>query len=382
MLRLQKQLLSLLRSGGCASPLQSPHRLLYSTSSTTSASAFSVDDYLVNTCGLTREQAPRASRLLSHLKSPSNPDAVLAFLSGLGLSRSDIAGIVATDPQCLCSKVDRTLAPRVAALRGLGLLDSEIVNIVLSSCSTMALRTGDIAGRIEFWIAIFGSLDNFLRASKTANRILSCRLDRVIKPNIAYLRQCGLDVSDVAKLGSNGLPLLGSNPERLKELVMRADKLGVPRSSGQFKYALSIVNFVSQEKIDSKREVLKRALGCTDEQLRIAVVKHSSLLRASEDNLLATAEFLTNEVGLEPEYIVHRPALLGYSLKRRLLPRYLVMKVLQEKGILRVDYFSMAAATEKKFRSTYIDRHKESIPGLADVYAVACSGEMPSQLRP
>ncbi|XP_006656797.1 transcription termination factor MTERF8, chloroplastic-like [Oryza brachyantha] len=379
MLRLQKQLLSLPRGGGCACPLPSPHRLLYSTASTTSASTFSVDDYLVTACGLTRAQVPRASRLLFRLNSPSKADAVLAFFSGLGLSRSDIAGIIASDPLLLRAKVDVTLAPRVDALRGLGLSDSEMVSLVLAA-ATM-LRRSDVASKLKFWISVFGSFDELLPSIKSCNRILLPNLDTMLKPNIAYLKQCGLSAIDIAKLHFNAYWVLGSNPERLKELVMRADKLGVPRNSGQFKYALATVACVSQEKIDSRRETLKRALGCTDEQLRIAVVHHPSILRASVDKLRTTAEFLTTKVGLDPEYIVHRPAFFGYSLKRRLLPRYLVMKALQESGIVRVDYCSMVVVTETQFRSSYIDRHKESIPGLAEIYAACCSGEMPSELQ-
>ncbi|KAL5225235.1 hypothetical protein ABZP36_011874 [Zizania latifolia] len=375
MLRFQKQLFSLLRSSR-ESPLPSLHCLLYSTAST---SSFSVDDYLVTTCGLTRGQTPRASKLLSRLKSPSKPDAVLAFLSGLGLSRSDIAAIVAADPKFLCSKVDGNLAPRVADLRGLGLSDSEIACLVLTS--PVALRSCDMASRIDFLVPIFGSFDEFLRAIKRSGRVLTSSLDRVVKPNIAYLKQCGLNFSDVAKLHFSGKWVLSCTLEKLKELMARTDKLGIPRSSGQFKYALATFSCVSQEKIDSKRETLKRALGCTEEQLLIALVKHPSILRASEDNLRSTAEFLITEVGLEPEYIVHRPALLSYSLKRRLMPRCLVMKVLQEKRIETPDYFTMVFASEKQFWSRYIDRHKESVPGVADVYAAACAGEMPSQLQ-
>ncbi|KAG8076338.1 hypothetical protein GUJ93_ZPchr0006g45036 [Zizania palustris] len=376
MLRLRKQLLSLLRSG-CDSPLPSLHRLLYSTAST---STFSVDDYLVTTCGLTRAQAPRASRLLSRLKSPSKPDAVLAFLSGLGLSRSDIAAIVAADPLFLCARVNEKLAPRVAALHGLGLSDSEIKSLFLTSPS--AIHYCDVASHIDFWVPIFGSFDEFLRAIKRSDRFLKSNLDRVVKPNIAFLKQCGLDASNIAKLHFNGYWTITTTPEKLKQLVARADIFGVPRSSGLFKYALATVACLSQQKIDSKRKALKMSLGWTEEQLLIALVKSPFILRVSEHKLSSIAKFLTTEVGLEPEHIVRLPKLFNYSLKRRLMPRHLVMKALQEKGVVKVNYYSMASANEKNFWSNYINRYKESVPGLADFYTAACAGEMPSQLQP
>ncbi|KAJ1277726.1 hypothetical protein BS78_04G026000 [Paspalum vaginatum] len=58
------------------------HRFL----SATAVAPFVVEDYLVSTCHLSPAQALQASKPLSHLKSPTRPDAVVAFLSGLGIS--------------------------------------------------------------------------------------------------------------------------------------------------------------------------------------------------------------------------------------------------------------------------------------------------------
>ncbi|EMS51689.1 hypothetical protein TRIUR3_13862 [Triticum urartu] len=66
------------------SPATSPvsHlRRLISAAVSSNPSGFAVEEYLVATCGLTRPQAVKASAKLSHLKTPANPDAVLAFLA-------------------------------------------------------------------------------------------------------------------------------------------------------------------------------------------------------------------------------------------------------------------------------------------------------------
>ncbi|KAM3297191.1 hypothetical protein ACQJBY_039190 [Aegilops geniculata] len=94
---------------GCILPslLSSPatplHRLLSAAAPAVSPSppSFAVEEYLVATCGLTPAQARKASPKLSHLKSPANPDAVLAFLAGLGLSAADVANAVRKDPVAL-----------------------------------------------------------------------------------------------------------------------------------------------------------------------------------------------------------------------------------------------------------------------------------------
>ncbi|KAG2610713.1 hypothetical protein PVAP13_4KG182627 [Panicum virgatum] len=123
---------------------------------------FAVEEYLVSTCRLTPAQALKASKVLSHLKSPSRPDAVLAFLSGLGLSDADIAAAVAYDPKLLCSEVERTLAPRLAELRDLGLSPSQIARLVL--VDPARFRRPTVVSKLQYYVPLFGSFDNLLQA--------------------------------------------------------------------------------------------------------------------------------------------------------------------------------------------------------------------------
>jgi len=132
--RLRNSLFPLLRA---ASPLPSPiHRRacrLLSTSTAITPAPFSLEDYLVASCGLAPAQAREVSKKAFHelsragrrpsdelsssrINSASNPDAILALLSGAGLSRDDIAAVVSADPLLLRASVS-TIAPRLLALR-------------------------------------------------------------------------------------------------------------------------------------------------------------------------------------------------------------------------------------------------------------------------
>ena len=86
---------------------------------------------------------------------------------------------------------------------------------------------------------------------------------------------------------------------------------------------------------------------------------------------------------MEPQCIVKRPILLSYSLEKRLLPRHCVMKILQEKGLLssKRAFYSFARIGEETFKLKYIDCHKDSVPGLADAYATASAGVVPSGIK-
>ncbi|KAL6606907.1 hypothetical protein ACP70R_042560 [Stipagrostis hirtigluma subsp. patula] len=399
MLRLRNHLLPLLRA---ASPLPSAlprGRLLLSTSVSTSPAPFSLEDYLVAACGLAPAQARRVSKKAfddlsklygkpyeeisrSRLHSASNPDAVLALLSSTGLSRADVAAVVSADPLLLRSSV-KNMGPRLLALRDrLGLSDQQIARFLLVGSPALRLR-GDIVCKLEFWVSFFGSLEQLLVALKRNPRILFASLERLVKPNIAHLGQCGLAVRVIAKLCSSNPAVIMSKPERVKEFVLRAEELGVPCSSPMFKYAVSVASWHSEEKVAAKLELLERTLGWSKDEITTVVSKQPLILGISEEYLLRKIHFLINEVGVEPQQIVKNPVLLMYSLEKRLVPRHRVMKVLQEKGLLKSDIsiFILAYMGEKTFRLKFIDGYKDSVAGLADAYAAALSGGVPSEVR-
>ena len=58
------------------------------------------------------------------------------------------------------------------------------------------------------------------------------------------------------------------------------------------------------------------------------------------------------------------------------------MKVLQEKGLLNsnMSFSSLAKIGEETFKSKFFDCHMDSVPGLADAYAAACAGIVPSRV--
>ena len=175
--------------------------------------------------------------------------------------------------------------------------------------------------------------------------------------------------------------MLTFNPERVKEVLLWAEELGVPASSSMLRQAVAVVSSASQEKVAAKLEFFKRTLGCSESEVSIAVSKMPQILGLSDATLLRKIEFLMNEAAMEPQYIVQRPILLAFSLEKRLVPRH-HMKVLQEKGLLNrnMRFSSLAVIGEETFKSKFIDCHMDSVPGLADAYAAARAGIIPSRV--
>jgi mTERF domain-containing protein len=63
------------------------------------------------------------------------------------------------------------------------------------------------------------------------------------------------------------------------------------------------------------------------------------------------------------------------------LYRYYAVKFVKENGLLKRDpsYYTVAKVTEKVFMEKFISPHKEAAPHLAEDYATACRGEVPSR---
>ncbi|EMS50916.1 hypothetical protein TRIUR3_28036 [Triticum urartu] len=282
MLRLRRSLLSQILSSPFASPICHLSRFISAAAPAVSRNPrFAVEEYLVSTCGLTRPQALKASPKLSHLKSPTKPDAVLAFLAGLGLSPADVAAVVAKDPKFLCASVEKTLAPVVAGLTGLGLSRSQIARLV--SLIGVTFRCRSIIAGLQYCLPLFGSSENLLRALPLAGgSVLGSDLERVVKPNVSFLLECGLGACDIAKLYAYTPSPLSISTERIRTAVACVDSLGVHRGSPMFRHALQAVAFLSEEKITAKVEHLKKAFRWSDAEVGIAVSKAPTVLtRAS-----------------------------------------------------------------------------------------------------
>ncbi|EMS54259.1 hypothetical protein TRIUR3_07982 [Triticum urartu] len=322
MLRLRTCILTHPPSSPATHPVPCLHRLLSAAAPAVSpGSRFAVEDYLVDTCGLTRAQALKASTKLSHLKSPTNPDAVLAFLAGLGLSSADVAALVARDPKFLCAGVERTLSPILAGLTGLGLSRSEIARV--ASLAPRSFRSRSVVSGLEYYLPLFSSSESLLRGLKKYKYFLSSDPERVVKPNIELLRECGIGTSDIAKLCLAVPWLLSAKPERVQVMLACAKRLGVPRGSGMFRHALKAVESLSEEKLAAKVEYLRNTFRWSDAEVGIALRKAPLMLTKSNQTMQSKSEFLISEMGLEPAYLAHCPkansSMKGYLAQIKVL---------------------------------------------------------------
>ncbi|CAO1947576.1 unnamed protein product [Urochloa humidicola] len=402
MLRIRKCFLSYLfhTSPPSSAPISLPislHRLL---SGAAAASPFAAEEYLVANCGLSREKALIKSKKLSHLKSPSKPDAVVAFLRGLGLSRADIATVVTNDTLLLCADVEEVLAPRVAKLSDLGLSRPQIGRLVLASGeqfrSRYFLRRVELGRRIfgsvdkvlqvknlpsrqfslklEFWLQISGSINDPLRIVKVNNGTLSIDLKKVAIPNLTLLQQRGINVSRLPT--STARRLMIKSTECLTKALACADEFGIRQRSPVFFRALVIFATIKSEMLTNNIQLFEK-LGWSKNEISLAVSQAPQIFCLSEKRLRRSLEFLTRDVRLEIQYIARNPELILRDTECLVLPRYCLMKFLKSKGLLKGDFNLdfVVKLGKKNFFHTFVHPYEKSVPGLAAVYASSCAGK-------
>ncbi|TVU12004.1 hypothetical protein EJB05_45619, partial [Eragrostis curvula] len=346
-------------------PISSLHRLLSATSI-----PFTVEDYLVANCGLSPAQALKASKKLSHLKSPSKPDAVLHFLAGLGLSRSDFATVVSNDPRFLCADVEKTLAPRVVELTDLGLSPPDIARLVLiGGCHFHS----SLRRNVDFWLQVFSSIDKLLAVVKVSNCLLSSDLEKVVKPNLAFLQGCGISVSKLPK--AYMCRMVTTSTKHLQEALARVNEFGIERNSLMFTRALATFAIVKQATLDANVQLFEK-LGWSRDDIAQGARRAPHILVMPEEKVRRNLAFLTGDVRLEIPYIAQKPALMAYSLERRLLPRHRLINFLKAKGLLNTEhsFFYIATLSNEKFLLRFVHRYEDSIPGLPAAFASSCAG--------
>ncbi|XP_008804492.2 transcription termination factor MTERF2, chloroplastic-like [Phoenix dactylifera] len=332
-------------------------------------------DYLITSCGLSFDEASKASKYLSHLKSTKKPDSVLNFFRSHGFDDTHLRKIVSRNPRWLCRDVEKILAPKFRAFQDLGFSGPILIQLILSEHRLIdhSLHRS-ILPRFEFWRRLLGSMDRVMKLVRNKSCFLGTNIEKTVMPNLSLLQERGIPDSRTAVLLQKSPILILRKPATLKALVERAERMGIPRSSRMFLWALSAVDRVSEAKLDAKLRLLK-SFGWSEVEFYAALRKDPTFITVSDKLLSAKMEFFLKEVGRKPLEIARCAKLLMYSLEKRLIPRHQVMQKLKARGLYNGDYnpSSVMNMSEKKFMRKYIFLHEEKVPELLVMY-IAQSG--------
>ncbi|XP_065868218.1 uncharacterized protein [Euphorbia lathyris] len=276
--------------------------------------------YLTETCGLSPKSAFSASKIVQ-FKSSEQPDSVLSSFQKFGFSKIQISEMIRKFPNILCCDLEKTISPKFEFFLSRGASTRELVKIftanpwiLKSSLENQLVHTFNIL------IGLFQSEDKAIEAMKRNPRVLCARHEARLLPNIKTLRENGVPASYILWLISKHWQCIGAIPVKFEKIVEEVKEMGFSPLKLHFVDAIVVLIRVSKSKRDGKVEVYKR-WGWSDKDITIAFKKFPRCMAISDHNITDTMDFYVNKLKLESSVVVNCPNLLGYSLKKRLIPR-------------------------------------------------------------
>ncbi|KAG8389447.1 hypothetical protein BUALT_Bualt02G0230400 [Buddleja alternifolia] len=325
--------------------------------------------YLINSCGLSSNDAVSTSKKVC-IKSPENPDAVLQLLSKYGFTNAHIPKLVVRWPQVLVACPDKTLSPKLEFFCSFG-VPVAILAQKLSLYPLILQRSLEnyLIPSYNYLKSLVQSDEKVVSVFRRAPRAFAHGWQREISTNIAVMRERGVPESSIVSLVvyQPSLIILGKN--RLSDYMDRAVEMGFDKSKIVFIHALQVFGDMSESTLKRKMEVYGKC-GWSESDITGAFLRFPLCMTISEKKIIANMDFLVNEVGCKPGDVAQSPVLLGLNLDKRMRPRWLVVRILKTKKLLKKtnSFTTLFKMSEEIFLKNYIMRYQEVIPQLLDFY--------------
>ncbi|XP_039114646.1 uncharacterized protein LOC120249989 [Dioscorea cayenensis subsp. rotundata] len=306
----------------------------------------------------------------------SPPEPLLALLKSHNFSDSHISILLSKRPSLLRFNVPLVLAPKLRFL----LSDAAAVppdflpNLIISNPSILTRSLDNHLKPIFHLIRSFiDSADDLLLILRR-NWFLSCSLNRSVAPNIASLLSIGVPRDRIAKLITTSNRSLMLNPDVFRANIAAVRRAGIEPENPMFVYALRALNGMKKSTWDSRLKLFKE-MGWSEELVYAAFRRAPLCVLVSDEKIRKSTEFFMKEVGFGPEELSVKPKLLMHAFEKRVLPRFKVFQVLEEKGLFRkvgkekgkkvvANFFT---CSEKVFLARYVSKYCKRAPELKDV---------------
>jgi mTERF domain-containing protein, mitochondrial len=328
--------------------------------------------YLISSFGFSHNRAIKysADSRLAAIKSPNRPEAVIQFLKEMGLSDSLVKSSITFYPPLLAYNVEKTLKPNARVLMDAGFSNELLVQVIRYNPNVLVLK--NTLPNLLFWKDFVGKCDeSFIKFFQKNRLIIFCDIDKHIVPRMNLLKECEFSDQDIMGLLSSK-SIIGRKLNNIRQLLEQIEELGIKRGCRMFVRAVKELGACSTDKMKRIAEFYQTDYGWSKEEVCLAFTKFPNILRLSMDKIKSNMNFLNREAKLEPSFIASHPLLLGYSLEKRLIPRFNVLSILAANGVKNGCSFPSACSySENYFLKKFIEPYKKDVTDLADAYFAA-----------
>ncbi|KAK9135120.1 hypothetical protein Syun_014450 [Stephania yunnanensis] len=334
------------------------------------SSSFTVS-YLVNSCGLSPESALSASKKV-RLKSPSKPDLVLHFFRNHGFSNTQIANLTTKLPLLLLANPQKTLLPKLEFLKQVGLPDREIANF-LSTDPTFLFRSLDrkIKPAYQYLKGLLGSDEKVAAAinSSCSSWVLQFNLQRLNNQKVEILRKHGVSKENIVKLALNSPNSFSKSNDRFEELVRNVSERGFDPCRSMFVHAIDVLSGMKIDTLEAKMQLF-RSYRWSEDDIASAIRKQPFCVSISEEKLKKGLDFFMSKLKWKSSDFVKYPYMLGLSLQKRVIPRWMVIQRLLSKCLIKdgISIASVLLLTEAKFVHKFLVKYESEAPEILKLY--------------
>lgn len=325
--------------------------------------------YLANSCGLSPEAAIVASQKVK-LRSLEKSDSVLALLRRYEFSDTQISKVVCRLPQILVSDIQKTLLPKLEFFCSIGVPGLDLAktltykpNILRTSLKNCMIPNYNFLKSI---VPCDVKVQNILKHDP---RMFQDNLSKNVIPNIGLVMELGMPQSFMAMLLTQYPWIVSRKTELFRQLVGDVKEMGFDPKKLSFVFAIRVLS--GMKTTWSLKEEAYRRWGWSENDVLSAFRLFPLCMIMSEKKIMETMDFLVNKMGWQSEAIAKCPMVLCYSLDKRIIPRFSVVRVLCSKGFVDVEKLSLASiitSPEKIFLNRFVTRYLDQVPQLTNVY--------------
>ncbi|KAK6164760.1 hypothetical protein DH2020_001624 [Rehmannia glutinosa] len=325
--------------------------------------------YLVNSCGLSSNDAVSVSKKVC-FKSPEKPDAVLELLRQYGFTDAHIPRLVISWPGVFVACPNKTLLPKLEFFRSIG-VPLPVLAQNLSVYPTILKKSlkNSLIPLCNDFRCLLQSDERVVHIFSRAPRAFAGGWSKeMISHIISILRERGMPESSIVSLFLHQPFMLHIGRDKLAAHVDRAIEMGFDISKGKFIRAIQVFVDLSESTLKHKMEAYRKC-GWSESDAIAAFSRYPLCMKLSEKKIMANMDFLVNKLGCKPAAIAQCPVILGMSLDKRIKPRCLVARILNEKGLKNMTSVTyLLVVSEEKFLKRYIAKYKGDVPELLDIY--------------
>lgn len=292
------------------------------------------------------------------LKSADEIDRTMTFFNRFGGIK-----LIIRRPAVLNYDLEAQLIPRIGYLNEVSGGDDEATSTVLRKLPAILAYTDDhLRDHVKFFKSFAGlTNEQIFRIVLIYPNLFSASRKRKLHPRIDFLKQCGLDSSDIYKfLIKAPLFLSLSFDGNLAYKLVFLVKIGYKHRTKDLALAMGAVTRTSFKNL---QEVVGLFLyyGLSCEDILTMSKKHPQILQYNHESLEEKMDYLVEEMGREVGELLSFPAFLGYKLDGRIKHRYEARRKILGEGMSlnkllseSAEKFSLKKDKKKKMKTSVL----------------------------